>query len=57
LFTAIIPVVITSSGRLFAAAARHFQVWWAFYRPRLWRHKVNPATPGQINFGCDKKVA
>jgi hypothetical protein len=27
LFTAVNPVVITSSGRLFEAAARHFQIW------------------------------
>jgi hypothetical protein len=57
LFTAVNAVVITSSGRLFEAAARHFQVWCIFYRPHLWRHKVNPATSCEINFGCDKKVA
>jgi hypothetical protein len=27
------------------------------YLPLIWRHKVNPATPGEINAGCDKKVA
>jgi hypothetical protein len=27
------------------------------YLPPIWRHKVNPATPDQINAGCDKKVA
>jgi hypothetical protein len=27
------------------------------YLPPIWRHKVNPATPDEINAGCDKKVA
>jgi hypothetical protein len=29
----------------------------ADYLPPMWRHKVNPATPEEINATCDKKVA
>jgi hypothetical protein len=32
-------------------------IWPAEYLPPMWRHKVNPATPEEINAGCDKKVA
>jgi len=39
------------------AAERHFEIWSVLYRAVLWRHKVNPATPSQINSRCDKKVA
>jgi hypothetical protein len=28
----------------------------AFYRPLMWRHKVNPATPQKINAGPCKKL-
>jgi hypothetical protein len=47
----------TSSGRLFEGGGAPFSDLGAFYRARLWRHKVNPATSDQINLGCDKKVA
>jgi hypothetical protein len=48
------PFVITSSlGR----GGAPFPIWPAFYRPRLWRYKVNPATPVEIKASCDKKVA
>jgi len=52
------PFVITSliapSGQARRGA---ISIWNAFYRPRLWRHKVNPATPDEIKACCDKKVA
>jgi hypothetical protein len=53
-----IPLVITSLiTPVRGAAERHFEIWSALYRAGLWRHKVNPATPGEINARCDKKVA
>jgi hypothetical protein len=39
------------------AAISDLSDWEAFYRPSVWRHKVNPATPQKINAGPRKKVA